>query len=80
MIKYIVLSTQLTIVPTGQTLNDERATRVALEDDGAGIFVTVSQDDGAVRIDPDEWPALRDAIERMMVTAVEIERDREGRG
>lgn len=40
----------------------------------AGAFVTVAQDDGAVRIDPAEWPALRDAIERMMVTAREIER------
>jgi hypothetical protein len=75
MIEYIVITTQITIVPTGESINSAQATRVELSDEGAGAFVTVEQDNGAVRIDPEEWPALRDAIERMMVTVRELERD-----
>lgn len=73
MTEYRPIVTQVTIVPAGQTLNDERATRVDLCDEGAGAFVTVEQDNGMVRIDPEEWPALRDAIETMMARAKDAE-------
>lgn len=32
----------------------------------------VSQEDGKVRIDPAEWPELRDAIETMIAAAAKI--------
>lgn len=44
----------------------ESETEVEIVDEGAGEFLLVSQpmDDGAgIRIDGDEWPAIRDAID-----------------
>lgn len=49
------------------------ATRVDIVDEAGGEFVKVSQNlgrtdgDGAIFVSPDEWPALRQAIDRMVV-------------
>ena len=62
--------TQLTVMPKGGTTYSDMATYIAIDDEAAGEFVTLSQsrDSGAakVRIDADEWPALRAAIDRMI--------------
>jgi hypothetical protein len=60
---------RIAIMPIGGSLNDETVIRVGVDDEGAGSFVTVDRDDQRFEIDPDEWPALRDAIERMMLVA-----------
>jgi hypothetical protein len=60
---------RIAIMPIGGSLNDETVIRVGVDDEGAGSFVTVDRDDQRFEIDPDEWPALRDAIERMMIVA-----------
>jgi hypothetical protein len=60
---------RIAIMPIGGSLNDEPVIRVGVDDEGAGSFVTVDRDDQRFEIDPDEWPALRDAIERMMMVA-----------
>jgi len=63
----------LIVLPPGGDLNDERATFVKLDEEGGGGFVAVEQfgSDGSmtIRIDPEEWPALRSAINRMMKVA-----------
>lgn len=62
--------TRLVVAPEGATTFDERATTVEIEDEAAGEFVTVHQvnddKDAKVAIDPAEWPALREAIDRMI--------------
>ena len=62
--------TRLVVVPEGMQLFHEQATTVEIEDEAAGEFVVVRQvsEDGAgsVCIDPSEWPALREAIDRMI--------------
>jgi hypothetical protein len=63
--------TRLTVVPPGDPLFSEMATHVEIEDDAGGEFVAVRQCNdnskpGEVLIDADEWPAIRDAIDRMI--------------
>jgi hypothetical protein len=57
----------LIVVPSGEPLFHERGTRIEVEDEGAGEYVVVSQNEGGkVTIDPGEWPLLRAAINRMV--------------
>lgn len=57
-------------LPKGEPIFVEAATVVRIVDEAAGEFVEVSQEDreghGKIGIDPDEWPSLRDLIDRMV--------------
>lgn len=61
--------TQLTVVPEGEPIYSEEATHIRLEDEAAGEFIVIAQDDTKVRIDPNEWHHVRDAVERLLGTA-----------
>ena len=58
------------VAPEGEAIFSESATVVRIEDEGGGEYVVVSQESvpgrGNVAINPEEWPALRDAIDRMV--------------
>lgn len=49
----------------GMTIFDEASFRVEVDDEAGGEFVVVKNtcEDGCLKIDPQDWPALRDAIE-----------------
>lgn len=67
--KTIIRTTELIVLPEKESIFCERGIRVSIDDDGAGSFIVLkSQMDagGEVKIDDDEWPALRDAIESMV--------------
>jgi hypothetical protein len=64
--RYEIITTALTVLPTGDALYSEYATTVELDDEAAGKFVTVTQESGKVAITKEEWPALKDAIDRMI--------------
>lgn len=55
------------VAPEGEAIFSERATVVRIEDEAGGEYVVVSQDSvperGNIAINPEEWPALRDAID-----------------
>lgn len=65
---FLTRITRLTIVPDGESILSERATSIAIDDEGAGEFVKVSQggENAEVRIDPAEWPHVRSAINRLI--------------
>jgi hypothetical protein len=67
---YEIRTTKLVVAPRGDQVYSEMATSVEIKDEAAGEFVMVSQsgrtDIGQLAIDIDEWPALRDAIDRMI--------------
>lgn len=67
--------TKLTVLPKGQPLFSEQATSIEIEDEAAGEFVVVSQDhDGdekKIQITPEEWPYVRDAIEKLIANCKE---------
>jgi hypothetical protein len=64
--KYEIRTTQVTVLPTTESIFSEMATTVTIVDEAAGEFVEVSQsgtaDYGKIAIDSGEWPTLRDAI------------------
>ena len=69
--KYIARVTQITVMQEGVMIYDESATRVSIEDEGGGEFVEITQyPDGkekqAIRISPEEWPAIRKVVDEMM--------------
>lgn len=72
---YETCITKLTVLPKGQPLFSEQATSIEIEDEAAGEFVVVSQDhDGdekKIQITPEEWPYVRDAIEKLIANCKE---------
>ena len=52
------------VVQEGKPATDEGATVVKIDDDGGGEFIEIEQLDGTVRINAEEWPAVRAAINR----------------
>lgn len=53
---------------TPDTIFNERAFSVEIDDEGAGEFLVIrgfSLEHGALAVDVDEWPTLRDAIDFM---------------
>jgi hypothetical protein len=67
-VNYVTRVTQLTVAPKGAPVFSEDATTITIEDEGGGEFVIVSQPgrDKDIGIMSDEWPAIRDAIDRMI--------------
>ena len=61
--------TQLVVCPQGEPLFSEMATAIKITDEAGGEFVEVSQNGpglGKIWINPEEWPALRAAINRQI--------------
>jgi hypothetical protein len=67
---YEIRATKLIVAPEGEQVYSEMCTSVEIKDEAAGEFVLVSQtgrtDFGEVAISPEEWPKIRDAIDRMI--------------
>lgn len=58
--------TRLHVIPEAEPIFDERGFSVEIADEGGGEFVVVSDFAEKIRIDAKEWPALREAIDRMV--------------
>ena len=69
MNKSEIRTTAIVVAPEGEPLFSEMATRISIEDEAAGEFVEINQDApecGKIKIDPDEWPTIRKAIDQMI--------------
>ena len=68
--KYETRTTSVTVYPAGESMYSELATKIEITDEAGGEFVEVSQsgrnDIGKIAINPEEWPDLREAINRMI--------------
>lgn len=62
--------TKPVVLPVGHATYSEMATEIEICDEAAGEFVEVTQhgrvDIGKIQINPEEWPALRAAIDRLI--------------
>lgn len=58
--------TRLHVLPEGEPLFSEQAYTVEIDDEAGGEFVVVSDCEGKIRLNPEEWPALRRAINQMV--------------
>ena len=64
---YEIQTHALIVKPKNAPLYSEQATVVRLEDEGAGYYVMVEQQRKHIAITPEEWPHIREAIDRMML-------------
>ena len=68
--EYEIRVRSLIVLPKGREIFSDGITIVELDDESGGEFVVVRQphndERGEIRIDPDEWPVLRDAIDRLV--------------
>lgn len=62
--------TTVTLTPPGEPIFSERGYTVSIDDESGGEFIVVRENDaalaGGIRIDPEDWPAVRDAIDGMV--------------
>lgn len=67
---YETRTLSILVAPKDQPTFSEYATEIKIVDEAAGEFLEVSQtgrtDLGKIAINPEEWPTLRDAIDRMI--------------
>jgi hypothetical protein len=62
--KYETRPSQWIVAPEGDPMFSERATRITIEDEAAGEFIQVEQEEiGKIQINLDEWPILRAVID-----------------
>lgn len=70
--KYETRMLSMIVVPEGEAVFHEAATVIKIDDEAGGEFVVVSQDanpdakNGEVCIEPEAWPQIRDAIDKMI--------------
>ena len=74
---YETRTLSIIVLPEGESIFSEMATTITIEDEAGGEFVVVEQsahvDAGKIRIDSTEWPALRAAIDRMILECRPLE-------
>lgn len=58
--------TRVHVLPEGEPIFSEQAFTVEIDDEAGGEFVVVRDCEGKIRLNPEEWPALRKAIDRMV--------------
>ena len=75
MTEYETLLSSITVKPKGEPIYSEKATVIALDDECAGLFVAVSQDESRIGITVEEWPHIRDSIERLLELCDDQKRD-----
>lgn len=65
--------TQLTVVKTGDSpVYGESVTFIGIDDEAAGMFFTLEQEDSKLRITTEEWPLIVAAVERMIAEHPEL--------
>jgi hypothetical protein len=62
---YETRTTKMIVGVKNQQIFDDSVTEIEIVDEAAGEFLEVSQEGGKLRFDPEEWPHVRDAIEKM---------------
>ena len=62
---YETRTTKMIVGVKGEQIFDDSVTEIEIVDEAAGEFLEISQDDQKLRFDAEEWPHVRDAIEKM---------------
>ena len=69
-VQYETLTRALVVKNVNEAIFGDTATTIALEDEGVGLYVTVSQisnnGEQKLSITAEEWPMVRAAIEQML--------------
>lgn len=63
---YEMRATKIVVQEHGDSIYGVGATTIAIDDEGNGEFLAVYQGSNEIRINPDEWPTIRKAIDQMI--------------
>lgn len=69
---------KIAIVAVGKQIFDDSATNIEIVDETGGEFIEISQetnDVGKIRLDTDEWPAFRSAVDFIVSQCREIKKE-----
>lgn len=58
-------TTKMTVSKKGEPIFSESSTHIEIDDEAAGEYLKVSQLNGAVLIEKEEWPHIKEAIDKM---------------
>lgn len=68
--KYVIRPTAMLVLPAGEAIFSDFATKVFIEDDGGGEFISLEQitdeNHGKISFSKDEWLILKEAIEKLI--------------
>ena len=78
MTQYTIRTTRLTVGPLGEPFFSHKQTNVEIKDNGAGEFVTISQDhdSGKILVEPEEWPHIKDAVSELVGSILKHEENK----
>ena len=62
---YETRTTKMIVGVKGEQIFDESVTEIEIVDEAGGEFLEISQDEQKLRFDAEEWPHVRNAIEKM---------------
>ena len=62
---YETRTTKMIVGVKTQQIFDDSVTEIEIVDEAAGEFLEISQDNVKLRFDKEEWPHVRNAIEKM---------------
>lgn len=62
---YETRTTKMIVGVKGEQIFDDSVTEIEIVDEAAGEFLEISQDEQKLRFDKEEWPHVRNAIEKM---------------
>ena len=70
--KYTSRITQMTVLPVGEPIFSERATVITIEDEAAGEYLRITQQncsdkiiDQSIAFEPEEWDEVKGVIDQM---------------
>ena len=60
--------TQIIVLPEDEPIFSERGYTITIKDEAAGEYIEIEdhQEESKVAINPEEWPAIRAAINKMV--------------
>lgn len=62
---YEIRTLSLIVTPEGEDLFCEGATTVSVDDEAAGPFLVIAQEDQKLRVDFEEWPSICAAVAQL---------------
>ncbi len=76
--KYELYKSGIIVKPQGEPIYSEMATNITIDDESGGVYICVTQNSvgsGKILINPDEWPAIKAAVDEMFVECKRIDSD-----
>lgn len=70
--KYEARVTAVIVNKTDEPIFSETATKIEIDDEAAGEYLKISQDNRYIQITPEEWPEIKSQIDKMILQCREM--------